>query len=106
VVEDLKCLVHHVSHEDEWAADGHYLLSPGEMDFRDWMDAQRGVMPPDEYERVGSLREQCVFSKRVIRADGVVHLVEDLVPGSGKFLYHHYDWGFSGGGAVKWPYGV
>jgi hypothetical protein len=76
------------------------------MDFRDWMGAYCGVMALDEYERVGTLKEQCLFSKRVIRDDGVVHLIEDLVPGSSKFLYHHYDWGFSGGGVVPWPYGV
>jgi hypothetical protein len=106
VVEDLRCLACYISYEDEWVANGCLLLCPGEMDFRDWMDVQCGVMLLDEYERVGSLKKQCLYSKWVICDDGIVHLIEDLVPGSGKFLYHHYDWGFSGGGVVRWLYGV
>lgn len=103
-MSDLQCLQRYVANEEEWIASGRVLLCPGMVDFREWMAVKVNEYDPEEYARRGSVREQTLYSKCVVRGDGVVHAVERLVPGSGKFLLHHYDWGDARGGSVKWPY--
>jgi hypothetical protein len=94
----------YVLDEDEWIASGRVLLCPGVADLREWMDANRDVLAPSEYVRVGGMREQTLYSKQVIREDGMVHDIEQLVPGCGKYLLHHYYWGDAGGGVERWLY--
>jgi hypothetical protein len=85
---------------DCWRA---FVIVPWRVEFCAWVEEQHRLMPSDKYEHIGTSKEQCLFSRCVICADGVVHLIEDLVPGSGKFLFHFYYWGYGGGGVVRWP---
>lgn len=104
VVEDLERLVYYLAHEKEWVDGGRPLFSPGKYDFLRWKDGKRGEMAPDEYERIGTKLEDSLYSRRVVRDDGVVHKVKHLVPGSNRFLYYFYDWDLGYGGRALWPY--